>query len=90
MRLTNSSGLVAPIIIPVPDISAGETPNTGVVPYTAVTVHARLHGYEQIESRNIQIFPKVRTRLNLEMIPLSELPSAWDKTIIYQTPPQNL
>jgi hypothetical protein len=24
------------------------------------------------------------------MVPLSELPSSWDQTVIYNTPPQNL
>lgn len=90
MRLTNRNGLIEPVPIPVPDLSAGQTPDTGVVPFTPVNIYARLEGFEQVESENLQVFPNVRTRLNLEMIPLSELPSSWDKTVVYQTPPQNL
>ena len=90
MRLTNRNGSIEPITIPVPELEASLTPDTGIVPFTPVNVYARLDGYEQVESENLQVFPNTRTRLNLELIPLSELPSAWDKTVVYQTPPQNL
>ena len=90
MRLTNRNGSIEPITIPVPELDASLTPDTGIVPFTPVNVYARLDGYEQVESENLQVFPNTRTRLNLELIPLSELPSAWDKTVVYQTPPQNL
>lgn len=90
MRVTDRNGLIDPVQIPVPDITASQTPNTGIVPFTPVNVYARLEGFEQVESENLQVFPNVRTRLNLELIPLSELPSSWDKTVVFQTPPQNL
>lgn len=90
MRLTDRNGSVEPIAIPVPSPSAGQSPNTGIRPYTAVNVYARLEGYEQVENENLQVFPDVTTRLNLELIPLSELPKAWDKTEVFDTPPQNL
>ena len=90
MRLTNRNGLTDKITISVPNISAGQTPDTGVLPYTTVNIYARREGYEQIENMDIQVFPDVITRLNLEMIPLSELPSSWDKVVVYQTPSQNL
>lgn len=90
MRLTDRNGTVTPIEIPTPEISAGEEPNTGIRPFTQVNVYARLEGYEQVENENLQIFPNTVTRLVLQMIPLSELPNNWDKTILYKTPPQNL
>lgn len=90
MRLTNRNGSIDSIEIPVPALSAGQTPNTGVTPYTPVNLYARLEGFEQVENENLQVFPGTITRLNLEMIPLSELPSAWDKTAVFDTPAQNL
>ena len=39
---------------------------------------------------NLQIFANTTTLQNLEMIPLAEFPAAWDQTVVYQTPPQNL
>ena len=90
MRVTDRNGLTPSIEIPAPEQSASQQPDTGILPYTAVNVYARREGFEQIENENLQIFPETVTRLILKMIPLSELPSSWDKTILYNTPPQNL
>lgn len=90
LRLTDRSGKIVPIEVPVPDLSAGQTPDTGEIPYTPVNLYARKKGFEQIESENLQVFPNTVTDQNLEMIPLSELPGTWEKTEIFNTPPQNL
>lgn len=90
MRLTDRNGQISPIQIPAPELSAGLSPETGIQPFTPVNVYARLNGYEQVENENLQIFPNTTTRLVLQMIPLSELPDSWDKTVLYNTPPQNL
>lgn len=90
MRLTDRNGLITPIEIPVPDRSASLTPDTGETPFTAVNLYARLKGYEQIEIENLQVFADTTTNQNLEMIPLSELPGAWNQTEIFDTPRQNL
>ncbi len=90
LRITDRNGRIPRIEIPVPELSAGLTPDTGVRPFTPVNLYARLEGYEQTENENLQVFPNTVTRLNLEMIPLSELPSSWDKISIYDTPAQNL
>lgn len=90
MRLTDRSGLIAPIPLPVPDISASQTPDTGVLPFATVTLHAQLPGYEQITAREIQVFPNTTTYQDLAMIPLSELPGSRNKSETFDTPPQNL
>ena len=90
MRLTNRSGQIVPIEIPVPDRTESLVPDPPETPYTSVNLFARLRGYEQIESENLQIFAGTTTFQNLEMIPLAELPEQWDQTVIYNTPPQNL
>ena len=91
LRLTNRSGILdKPIPITVPNISAGQTPNTGIIPYTRVNLYARTPDYEQIEIEDLQIFPDTVTVQNLEMIPLAEFPDSWNKTEIFQTLPQNL
>lgn len=90
MRLTDQSGQIIPIPIPVPDKSESQTPGNGEPPFTSVNLYARLQGYEQIESENLQIFPDTTTWQNLEMVPLSELPNRWDQNVVFQTPPQNL
>ena len=90
MRLTDRSGQIEPIPITVPDRSASQEPDTGIIPFTDVNIYARLQNYEQIEAENVQVFPNVITNQNLEMIPLSELPDKWTKTEIFNTPAQNL
>lgn len=90
MRLTDRSGKIRPIQIPVPDRSASLSPGESIRPYTAVNLYARKKGFEQIENENLQVFADTVTDQNLEMIPLSELPGAWDQAEIFSTPPQNL
>ena len=90
MRLTDRNGLIRPIEVPVPALSAGQTPDTGVRPYTPVNLYARLEGYEQLENENLQVFPDTVTRLDLQMIPLSVLPGSWDQIGITDTPAQQL
>ena len=90
MRLTDRSGKIRPIEVPVPDLAEGQTPDTGEIPYTAVNLYARKKGFEMIENESLQVFPNTVTDQNLEMIPLSELPESWNKAEIFVTPPQNL
>ena len=90
MVLTDRSGRIAPIAIPVPDRAASQTPDTGQIPFTTVDLQARLKGYEQIFIKRLQVFADTTTDLQLEMIPLSELPGTWDKGETFDTPPQNL
>lgn len=91
LRLTNRNGqLDTPIAITVPDLSASQTPNTGIIPFAVVNLHAKLPNYEEIEANNIQIFANTVTSQNLELIPLSELPEYWNQVELFDTPKQNL
>lgn len=90
MRLTDRSGKIVPIEIPTPELAESQSPGSPDVPFTAVTLHARKQGYEQIQANEIQIFADTITLQNLEMIPVSELPQGWDQTETFQTPQQNL
>ena len=91
LRLTNRSGtLNEPVTISVPDLSAGQSPDTGIIPYAAVDLYARLENYEEIHIENLQVFPNTITDQNLELIPLSEFPDSFNKSETFQTPNQNL
>ena len=90
MRITDRSGQIDPIEVPVPDLAESQVPNPPERPFTAVNLYARLKGYEQIEDENLQVFANTTTDQNLEMIPLSELPGKWNQTAVFDTPPQNL
>lgn len=90
MRLTDRNGLITPIEIPVPDKSESQSPDPGEKPFTTVNLYARLKGYEQVESENLQVFADTTTNQDLALIPLSEFPNQWDQSVIFDTPPQNL
>ena len=90
LRLTDRSGQIAPIAVPVPDLAQSQSPDPGEKPFTSVNLYAHLKGYEQIESENLQVFADTTTLQNLEMIPLAELPQSWSQNVIFNTPPQNL
>ena len=91
MRLTNRSGILEDLVeITVPDLSAGQSPNTGIIPFAVVDLYARLENFEEIHIERLQVFPNTITNQNLEMIPLSELPEKWNKAEIFYTPAQNL
>ena len=90
MRLTDRSGKIIPIEIPVPDKSESQQPDPGEIPFAQVNLYAHLRGYEQVKAMNLQVFADTVTNQNLEMIPLSELPTQWDQSVVYDTPPQNL
>ena len=91
MRLTNRSGLLdEPIAIPVPSIAAGQTPDTGIIPFSAVNLRAYIKNYEEISVEQMQVFPNTITIQNLEMIPLAEFPDQWNKSETFRIPAQNL
>ena len=90
MRLTDRSGQIVPVEIPVPDLQESQSPDPPERPYAIVNLYAHLKGYEQIEAENLQVFADTVTRQDLVMIPLAELPNRWDQTVIFNTPPQNL
>ena len=90
LGLTDRSGRIPPVSIPVPDRSESLSPDPPEQPFTVVNLYARKKGYEQVEAENLQVFADTTTLQNLEMIPLAELPLNWDQSVIFDTPPQNL
>ncbi len=90
MRLTDRSGQITPIELPVPDLAASQSPGTGQTPFAAVSIHARMNGYEQITALQVQVFPDTTTYQDLEMVPLSEFPTSYNASETFDTPPQNL
>ncbi len=91
LLLTNRSGtLDEPVQLEVPDLSAGQTPNTGILPYAVVNLYARAPDYEEIIIENLQVFPDTVTNQDLELIPLSEFPETWNQAEIFDTQTQNL
>lgn len=90
MRVTDRSGLIAPIEIPVPNLSESQEPGAEQKPYTLVNLVAYRDGFGPFESKDIQIFANTLTFQDLKMIPLSQLPVGQEDSMNVTTPPQNL
>lgn len=90
MRLTDRSGRIFPITVPVPDASESQSPDPGERPYTVVNLTARLQDYEQIFIEDLQVFAGITTDQDLELIPLSELPESRSQSETFETSSQNL
>lgn len=90
LRLTDRSGRIEPIPIPVPDRDESLSPNPGERPFATVNLAARRQDYEQIFVDNLQVFAGITTDQELSMIPLSELPASRSKSETFETSEQNL
>ena len=90
LRLTDRSGRIVPIDIPVPDRVESLSPDPTEQPFATVNLIARLRDYEQIFIDDLQVFADVTTTQDLLMIPLSELPSSRSQSETFQTSRLNL
>lgn len=88
-RLTDQSGKAGPITIETPNRSESQVPGFPR-PFTAVDVTAEYPGYERILVENVQIFSGIETQQNLEMLPLSARPDAFNMTEIFDISAQQL
>ena len=61
MRITDRSGKIEPIAIPVPDLVESQTPNPGELPFARVNLYARLQDYVQVENEDLQVFANTTT-----------------------------
>lgn len=90
MRVTDRSGLISVIEIPVPNLSESQEPGAEERPYALVNMYAFRNGFGPFESRNIQVFAGTTTFQDIKLIPLSQLPQGEEDSMNVDTPPQNL
>lgn len=88
-RLTDPSGRIAPISIAAPERSDSLSPGDAQ-PWTNVDITADHPDYDRVLVENAQIFPNVITEQNMELLPRSELPEAYNMTEVVDITAQPL
>lgn len=89
IRLTDESGRTERIAVPTPDQAESLQPGQGI-PYTAVDVIVEFPEYERVLIEGVQIFPGIVTQQDVELLPLLDLPPAYNLTEIIDIPAQSL
>ncbi len=90
VRLTNSSGMTAPLPVETPDASESLSPGLMEKPYAVVNISAEYPGYGGVLAEGVQIFPGVETIQALQLVPLPSLPGEQDLSVLFPGSSQNL
>ncbi len=88
-RITDESGRIPLIPIPAPAKSESLAPGN-VQPWTSVDITADHPDYDRVLLENVQIFPDIITQQNIELLPRSELPEAYNLTEVVDVTAQPL
>lgn len=89
LRLSDQSGRIAPIPIETPEKAQSLRPG-GTRPWTNVDLLAEHPAYERVIVERVQLFSGVVTLQDLELIPLSERPDAYNMTEVVDITAQSL
>ena len=90
MRMSDRSGLIPPIEIPVPSPSESQKPGGDDQPCALVNLYAYHNGYGPFVAKSLQVFADTTTFQNIMLIPLSQLPDGTEDSMNVVTPPQDL
>lgn len=88
-RVTDESGRIGSISITTPDLEESLSPGTPS-PWTAVDVTVEHPDYERVLIEQLQVFPGIITRQDVELLPLQELPEVYNMTEVIDIPAQSL
>ena len=81
IRMTDSSGLTAPLPVDTPDVSASLTPGAVLKPYAQVDISVDAPGYGTIAAKGVQVFPGVETIQGLQLRPRPIVPGSYGETV---------
>lgn len=88
VRMTDSSGLTAPLFIETPNVSESLAPGSALRPYATVDIRVSFPGYSSVNAMGVQIFPGVETIQGLQLRPISA--AEQDETVTFPESTQNL
>ena len=92
VQITDRSGLIRPVAIKTP-LSGESTSPVGVnggLPFTLVSVWVEHPGFAMLQMDGIQVFPKIETVQDVELVPLGEGESSLQQREVREFPSQNL
>lgn len=89
-RMTNYDGLTDPLSVPTPSLDSASIAAAGQTPYARLTVEADIPGYDRVLVRGAQVFTGIQTLQELALIPTAALPTRYDRTDVFDIPPQTL
>ena len=90
VRLTNSSGMTAPLPVETPDASESLSPGLMEKPYAVVNISVEYPGYGGVLAEGVQVFPGVETIQALQLVTLPSLPGEQDLSVLFPGSSQNL
>lgn len=88
-RITDESGRIDSVRIGTPELSGSLSPGTDN-PFALVNILVDHPDYERVLIENVQLFPGIMTLQNVELLPLSAQPEAWNMTEIIDISEQEL
>ena len=88
-RITDESGKITSVRLDTPELSGSLSPGTNN-PFSIVNVLVDHPDYERVLIENVQLFPGILTQQNVELLPISVQPEAWNTTEIIDITKQEL
>ena len=88
-RITDESGKITPVRVDTPELSGSLAPGTNN-PFAIVNVLVDHPDYERVLIENVQLFPGILTQQNVDLLPISVQPEAWNMTEIIDITKQEL
>ena len=89
IRITDQSGRISPIPITTPDRADSLSPGDPR-PWTPVELIVEHPDYERVLVENLQVFAGVNSQQDIELLPLNELPDAYNTTEVIDITAQPL
>ena len=92
VQITDRSGLIRPVAIQTPISGESTSPEgmNGGLPFTLVGVWVEHPGFAMLQMDGVQVFPKIETVQDVELVPLGEGESSLRQWEVREFPSQNL
>ena len=92
VQITDRSGLIRPVAIQTPVSGESTSPEgmNGGLPFALVSVWVEHPGFAMLQMDGVQIFPKIETVQDVELVPLGEGESSLQQREVREFPSQNL